>query len=446
MDLNTFKTQTVKSAFRSAAAVGVSLSVLLTAMLSLPASAANEKLKVKPVAVTPASAPHWKADQIVVMPKKGLDKEELDQSIKDIDGKIIDKDLMGLAYLVEVPKGTLEKELAKAAKDKNFASVQHNHIYHANQAPSFGTTPNDPLFSQEFYLSQIGIQTAWTLGATGQGVVYGSLDTGVDFLHNQDLAGRTTGLLAGFGYQAFYNLPNGEEEELSFGHGSMTTNTFGSSTNNNFGGASGCFNSQIIPVCIIDNPTDASSNDFAIGRGVEFLMLNGCTLANLSFNADPPFAFDDTGTNVLLQNLFSIFAARGGVCFNSAGNSGTPDGIGVRTPGLVVVASVDANLVPSTFTVFGPGVQFAAPGENIVQTAYFGVPFVASGTSFSSPLCASVAGQVKSAVPSLTMGQVVSVMAATCQHPLDSQDTLSLFYGFGVPNAGAAVRLAQTSF
>jgi hypothetical protein len=329
MDLNTFKTQTVKSAFRSAAAVGVSLSVLLTAMLSLPASAANEKLKVKPVARTPVAAPHWKADQIVVMPKKGLDKEELDQSIKDIDGKIIDKDLMGLAYLVEVPKGTLEKELAKAAKDKNFTAVQRNHIYHANQAPSFGTSPNDPLYSQEFYLSQIGTQTAWTLGATGQGVVYGSLDTGVDYLYNQDMIGRTTGLLGGYGYQAFYNLPNGSEEELGFGHGTFTTNCYGASTNNNFGGASPCFNSQIIPVCIIDNPTNAQSNDFAIGRGLEFLMINGCTLVNLSFNADPPYALDDTGTNVLLQDLFAIFAARGGVCFNAAGNSGIPDGIGV---------------------------------------------------------------------------------------------------------------------
>jgi subtilisin family serine protease len=444
MDLNTSKT--VKSALRSAAVVGASLSVLLTAIFSLPASAANEKLKVRPVPVIPAASRHWQADQIVVMPKKGLEKDELDQSIKDIDGKIIDKDMMGLAYLVEVPKGTLEKELAKAQKDKNFTAAQRNHIYHVNQAPSFGSSPNDPLYSQEFYLSQLGIQTAWALGATGQGVTYGSLDTGVDYLYNKDLIGRTTGLLSGFGYQSYYNLPNGEEEEIGFGHGTFTTNCFGGSTNNGFGGAAGCFNSQIVPVCIINNPTEATTNDFAVGRGVEFLMLNGVTLANLSFNADPPYAFDDTGTNPLLQQLFAIYASRGGVCFNSAGNSATPDGIGVRTPGLIVVASVDANLSPSTFTVYGPGVQFAAPGENIAQTAYYGVAYVASGTSASSPFCASVAGLVKSANPGLTMAQVVSIMANTCQHPVNSQDTLSIFYGYGVPNAGAAVRLAQTSF
>jgi subtilisin family serine protease len=445
MDLNTFNTQTVKSAVCSAAAVGLSLSMLLTATMSLPASAANERAK-RPVAVTPPGSPHWMADQMVVMPKKGLDKEDLDESIKNIDGKIIDKDLMGMAILVEVPKGTLEKELVKAAKDKNFTAVQHNHVYHANQAPAFGSSPNDPLYSQEFYLGQLGIQTAWALGATGQGVVYGSLDTGVDFLHNRDLMGRTTGLLNGFGYQAFYNLPNGEEEELGFGHGTMTTNTACSSTNNGFGGAAPIFNAQIVPVCIINNPTEASSNDFATARGIEFLMLNGVTLANLSFNADSPFAYDDLGTNVLLQQLFQIYASRGGVIFNSAGNSGSPDGIGIRVPGLVGVASVDANLEPSVFTTFGPGVQFAAPGENISQTAYFGKAFVEDGTSFSSPLCAGIAGQVKSANPGLSMQQVVSIMASTCQHPPNSTNTLIYFYGYGIPNAGAAVRLAQTSF
>ena len=147
-----------------------------------------------------------------------------------------------------------------------------------------------------------------------------------------------------------------------------------------------------------------------------------------------------------MQELFGIFASRGGVIFNSAGNSGTPDGIGVICPGLVVVAAVDPNFVPATFTTWGPAVQFAAPGVNISQTAYYGVAQVADGTSFSSPLTAAVAGQVKSAVPGLTYPQIVQIMASTCTHPFDSQSTLQLFFGNGVPNAGAAVRLAQTSF
>lgn len=453
MDLINFKelkSQTVKNVARRAAVVGVSMSLLLATMLSLPANAADSNFKVRPVAKTPAGSKAYVPDQIIVMPKKGLEKDDLDQSIKDIDGKIVDKDMMGLAYLVEVPKGTLEKELAKASKDKNFTAVQRNCISHSNQFPAAGTQPNDPFYSQQFYLGQLGVQQAWALGATGQGVVYGALDTGVDYNYNPDLKGRTTGLLGGLGYQAYYNKINGAEEDLTFGHGSMTTACFGSSTNNGLLFASGCFNAQIIPVAITSGAANSSgefsTTDFAVARGVEFLMINNCQLANLSFNGDPPYTFQDFFVHPLLQQLFAIYAARGGVCFNSAGNSGIPDGNGNVSPGLVVVAAVDPNLVPTSFTVWGPAIQFAAPGQNIAQSAYYGVPFIAAGTSFSSPLTASVAGQVKSARPNLSYAQVVQIMQATCSHPTNSQDTLQLFYGYGVPNAGAAVRLAQTSF
>ena len=456
MDLNNFKRQlgkqTAKKATRQAAVFAMSLGMLLSSSLSLPALADGgvNNPTVRPVVVG-ASPKSFIPDQIVIMPNKGVDKEEFDQSIKDIDGKIIDKDLMGLAYLVEVPKGKLDEELKKASKDKNFKVVQKNNVAHMNlTANNFGVTPNDPGFSQQYYLGELNIPNAWVLGATGQGVVYGSLDTGVDYTGNPDMQGRTTGLLGGLGYQSYKNLPNGQDEDITFGHGTDTTNCFGASTNNNFGFASPCFNSLIVPVSIVGAPPYSgqdplSSNDFAIARGLEFLMLNNVTLANLSFNVDPPGTYSDFIFHPLLQNLFGIYAARGGICFNAAGNAGTPDGIGQRIPGFVVVSSVGATGMPSTFTVWGPATQFAAPGENIAQTAVGGIAYVASGTSASSPLTAGVAGQVASVSPGLPMSTVVQIMAATANFPPNSQ-SLQLFYGYGIPNAAAAVRLAQTSF
>jgi hypothetical protein len=300
----------------------------------------------------------------------------------------------------------------------------------------------------------LGVQQGWALGATGQGVVYGSLDTGVDFNTNPDLQGRTTGLLNGVGYQSYKNLPNGAEEDLNFGHGTMTTNCFGSSTNNGFGFASGCFNAQIVPVSIVgatklqilNGDNGLSATDFSIGRGLQFLIINNVKLVNLSFGADPPFTFSDAGASPLLDELFGIFGAGGGVVFNAAGNSGIPDGTGVILPGLVVVSAIDPTGQPATFTVWGPATQFAAPGVNIAQTAYGGNAFIAAGTSFSCPFTASVAGQVLSVRPYMPLSQVVQIMASTCTHPPNSQGQFKLFYGNGVPNAGNAVRLAETSF
>ncbi len=459
MDLNIFKRNLEITTAKATASVASAVALSMSLLLCLPALAVNDNSRrptVRPLATQPVGARNYVADQIIVMPNKGLAKEDLEQSIKDIDGTIVQKDLLGLAYLVEVPKEKLEVELKKAQKDKHFHGAQKNMCSHATTTalivPGTGTPiPNDPGFPQQYYLGALNIPSAWALGATGAGIVYGSLDTGVDFTGNPDMQGRTTGLLGGFGYQSFLNLPNGADEDITFGHGTDTTNCFGASTNNGFGFASPCFNSSIIPVSIVgakkfSGQDPLSATDFSIGNGIEFLMLNNCKLANLSFNQDPPGTFADFYFHPLLQELCAIFAARGGVIFNAAGNAGTPDGIGQISPGLVVVSSVDPTLQPSTFTVWGPATQFAAPGENIAQTAVGGIAYVASGTSASSPLAAGVAGQIASVNPGLTMSQVIQIMAATCQHPANSQGQFKLFYGYGVPDAAAGVRMAQTSF
>ncbi|HEY9683349.1 MAG TPA: S8 family serine peptidase [Oculatellaceae cyanobacterium] len=457
MDLNFFKRQptseSIKTAAHKVSAFAISLGTLCATTLTMPALAADNTANptVRPVSRPNSSTKTFVPDQIIVMPKKGLDKEDLAQSIKDIDGKIVDKDMMGLAVLVEVPKGKLDEEITKAKKDKNFVGVQKNFTAVPNLTPNnFGTNPNDPGYSQQYYLGAMFIPQAWTLGATGAGVVYGSLDTGVDYRTNPDLEGRNTGLMNGIGYQAFQNLPNGAEEDLNFGHGTMTTNCFGASTNNNFGFAAPCFNSTYVPVSIAGAPDGEGgllgTNDFAIARGIEFLMLNNVKLANLSYNSTAlPGSFADKYWHPLLVALFGIYGGRGGEIFNSAGNSGLGDGFGTINPGQVVVSSVGATLQPSSFTVFGPATQFAAPGENIANTANGGIAFIASGTSFSSPLTAGVAGQVWSVNPGLPLSQVVQIMGATAQHPT-GYSQLGIFYGFGVPNAAAAVRMAQTSF
>src|SRR5256884_8939623 len=54
--------------------------------------------------------------------------------------------------------------------------------------PSTAFASNDPLFSQQWGLAQIGAQSAWAT-STGAGVKVGIVDTGVD-LNHEDLAGQ----------------------------------------------------------------------------------------------------------------------------------------------------------------------------------------------------------------------------------------------------------------
>jgi membrane-anchored mycosin MYCP len=98
---------------------------------------------------------------------------------------------------------------------------------------------------------------------------------------------------------------------------------------------------------------------------------------------------------------------------------------------VVSVASVDPTTgAPSQFTVWGPWVTIAAPGQGITsvdpaangtvlsnRTVDKGKQVEMQGTSFAAPYVAGVVALVRSRFPSLTAHQVMDRIEATAQHP-----------------------------
>jgi membrane-anchored mycosin MYCP len=98
---------------------------------------------------------------------------------------------------------------------------------------------------------------------------------------------------------------------------------------------------------------------------------------------------------------------------------------------VVSVASVDPGTgAPSSFTVWGPWITIAAPGEGIMsvdpaangkvlsnRTEDNGKQVAMQGTSFAAPYVAGVVALVRSRFPSLTARQVMDRIEATAQHP-----------------------------
>ncbi|CAM6000415.1 unnamed protein product [Sphagnum balticum] len=422
---------------RGAAALAA-ISLMLSSSLSLTAKADNLQPSKVIGLSRPAAGPRYTADELIVMPKSSVDKEDLDASLEKMGGTVGQKDLMGKFFIVKVDPKRIDEILKEAQKDKNFAMVSRNGIYKAQQ---FTTTPNDPGFPQQFYLAQLNIPNAWALGAAGQGITIGSLDTGVDY-YNPDLLGR----MKSIGYNAVFNKPNGYDffgpyqTEGGFSHGTFTMTCAGASTNNGFGFASPAFQSQIQPVCIaiVDSTTDMQ-----MALGIEFLLQTGVKLANLSFNSsDPNYNFSVLGSSPILKYALSVYAGYGGIIFNSAGNDGNLIN-GVTFPGFVPVAALNADNTPASFTDYGAQIQFAAPGVGITNTGFGGTTYTLSGTSFASPLTAGVAAQVWGTNPALTATQVQQIMQSTASVPSGGDPR---FYGYGIPNAAAAVSLAQHSF
>jgi membrane-anchored mycosin MYCP len=119
---------------------------------------------------------------------------------------------------------------------------------------------------------------------------------------------------------------------------------------------------------------------------------------------------------------------------------------------VLTVGSVDERGAPSSFSLAGPWVDVAAPGEHIVSldpdgeglvsslpTA--GNPTPISGTSYAAPVVSGIVALVRSRSPELTARQVMRRIEETAHRPAAGWDPV---VGHGVVDALAAVSVDAT--
>lgn len=116
------------------------------------------------------------------------------------------------------------------------------------------------------------------------------------------------------------------------------------------------------------------------------------------------------------------------------------------SPLVLTVGSVAPNGQPSGFSMQGPWVGAAAPGENLVALGYDGNPVNAlqgedgpipiSGTSFSAAYVSGAAALIKQRFPALTPAQIINRITATARHPGGGVDNV---VGAGVIDPVAAL-------
>ena len=114
---------------------------------------------------------------------------------------------------------------------------------------------------------------------------------------------------------------------------------------------------------------------------------------------------------------------------------------------VLTVGSVNARGEPSSFTLAGPWVDVAAPGEGVTSLSSSGHGLVnslggpsgsspLSGTSYAAPVVSGLAALIRSRFPKLTARQVMHRIEATAHHPPGGWDPR---VGAGVVDFLAAV-------
>jgi len=214
----------------------------------------------------------------------------------------------------------------------------------------------------------------------------------------------------------------------------------------------------------VDEPEGAGFGDvLTLAAAVRSAADRGATVINVSSVACLPAetGFDDRALGAALAYAVDV---KNVVVVAAAGNVGGPgqcpgpnpaDGVGwddvsvVASPGwyddyVLTVGSVGPDGTGSEFSLAGPWVDVAAPGENAVSLAPAfeglvnatpdGSPI--SGTSYAAPVVSAIAALVRARSPELTPRQVMQRIEDTARHPAGGWDAT---VGHGVVDALAAV-------
>ncbi|MFI9342503.1 type VII secretion-associated serine protease mycosin [Streptomyces sp. NPDC052773] len=292
----------------------------------------------------------------------------------------------------------------------------------ANQAHADSTR------SQQWHLDAMRAEEMWQV-TTGKGITVAVLDSGVD-PDNPDLRGR---VLKGRDF-APADRPGDEhtdyDEELGHGTG-MAGLIAGTGA---YGGGKGAFGlapgAKILPVRL---PATADYNakkfNEKVAEAIRYAADAGARVINLSVGLP---------RSPQLTSAVRYALKKGSLVFAAVGNNGDKNNdreYPAAEPGVVGVAAVGKDLHRTSFSQYGPQVDMAAPGEDMVHACGTETGLCkTSGTSDATALASASAALIWSKHPTWTNNQVLRVMLNTIGAPTDgAKRNDSIGYGIVRP-------------
>ncbi|WP_447004495.1 type VII secretion-associated serine protease mycosin [Saccharothrix isguenensis] len=307
--------------------------------------------------------------------------------------------------------------------------------------------------------------------ATGNGIMLAIIDTGVNAEHPR-LAGRVT---AGGDY-----VETAERGVVDCdGHGTGVAGVAAASRDDETGFVGAAPEADLLAIrqtsdrYKFDDPKKVDSRPSAgkvgtLAQAIVTAATKGAKVINISLTSCEPPHEPSNSERELQAAIDWAVNEKDAVIVTAAGNLGDEGGCGAQNDNqdpknvkvvasppwyaddVLSVGSVNIEGEVSSFSVWGPWVSVAAPGEDIVtldpagkgltnaNTDPTGRTTAIQGTSFASPYVAGVAALVRERFPHLNARQVMDRIKATAQHP-GNPSGRDHKVGYGIVNPVAAL-------
>ncbi len=344
-------------------------------------------------------------DDISAHQKQGI----LNQNNAIISDEISQIDVL----IIDVPEQSLETVESALANNPAIDYVERDWILEPT------AIPDDLYFANQWHLTTIGADQAWDV-TKGDSSPIAILDTGIESTH-QDLSAK---LQNGWN---FYD--NNSDLTDVCGHGTKVAGAAAAITNNGNGVAGVAWNNPIIPIKITDSNCWGYYSTML--QGITYAADNGAKVANISFRI-----FNGDALSSAAQYMYSS----GGWVVVAGGNTGIFENYS-DNPYVISVAATGSSDAVTTFSSYGPYIDFAAPGSGIYTTRTGDSYGSASGTSFSSPITAGAIALVFASDSTLSPNDVYNKLRDSALDLGDSGRDDK--YGWGRINVAAA--LADTT-
>lgn len=320
-------------------------------------------------------------------------------------------------------------------------------VYLDTERPQPLRLPNDPRFSNQWHLrntskpiADANVEDAWSLGYTGQGVVIGVVDGGVQ-LNHEDLA-------------ANYNSA-GSLSGTPSSHGTSVAGVAAAVEGNGRGGVGAAYDAQWSQLFYGSSSYTATNlshrNDINDIKNNSWGPIDDGTIWTIS----------TVERNALIDGALNGRGGLGEIYTWAAGNGGTFDRVDydpyASSRYTIAVGAVGDQDERSSFNERGSSMLVVAhsSGNNrgIDTTTLNGYTTSFGGTSSAAPLGAGVIALMLDANPNLTWRDVQHVLVHSARVCDPGQSNWNLNgaghdinynYGFGAIDAGAAVALAET--